>query len=503
MTNMTKYLSLGLLSFMVHVGHAQQRGDMPQHKNTLLNTSFWQNKPSAEEVRSAVAKGNDPSELNDMAMDPIVLAINADAPKESIVFLLEQKGNAVDKLTHDTRTYIFWAAMRGNLEIVQYLIAKGANVKAQDSHGMTPLSFAALAGQPNTKVYDVLIQNGENLETDLNGDGANALLLAIGNDTSFALTEYFQSKGLSLHSKDAEGNTAFDYAAKSGNIKAMERLRQKGIPYSNNSLLMAAQGGRRNGNTLEVFQYLENMGIKPTVTSKNGENVLHAIARRTASREVVQHFLGKGVDADQKDKEGNTPFMKAASGNQDTVTVGRLLAKVKNINEKNNAGASALALAVRNNSAQVVRYLLAAGADVNTVDKSGNSLVSYLFESYNPRQAKEFQLKVKALQDLGLAITAPLQDGSTMYHLAVAKNDLSLVKMVHDNYAVDINAKNKEGITALQKAAMVSKDDHILKYLFAIGADKQLKTNFDETAFALAGENELLKKNKVSIDFLK
>jgi len=70
-------------------------------------------------------------------------------------------------------------------------------------------------------------------------------------------------------------------------------------------------------------------------------------------------------------------------------------------------------------------------------------------------------------------------------------------------YASDVNAKNAEGLTALHKAAMMSKDDSILQYLISIGAKKDVKTNFDETAYDLAHENELLSKQKVSVEFLK
>ncbi|WP_447640953.1 MULTISPECIES: ankyrin repeat domain-containing protein [Chitinophagaceae] len=497
-----KYLAIGLFCFATYVGNAQQT-NTPTNKNEFFNPSFWQNKPTVEDVKAAIAKGNDPAELNNIAMDAVVLAIIGNAPTASIQYLLEQKGNDVAKLTHDSRTYLFWAAMRGNTDIVRYLLSKGAKVNVQDSHGMTPTSFAAAVGRQNTQVYDLLIQHGENLKTDLNGDGANVLLLSIGNDTSLALTQYFQSKGLGLDSRDADGNNAFDYAARSGNIKAMKWLQQKGILPTKNAMLMAVQGGRGKANTIEVFQYLESVGAAPTAISKNGENALHYASRRTGNEGVVTYFLTKGLDVNQKDKEGNTPFLNAAASNRDTKIIGLLFTKVKNINDKNNTGASALALAVRNNNAQVVDYLLGAGADIKTTDKSGNSLVSYLFESYSPRQAQEFESKIKTLQGKGLELDQPLADGNTIYHLAVAKNDLDLVSFVHDNYRIDLNAKNKEGLTALQRAAMVARDDKILKYLVANGADKQLKTNFDETAFDLADENEVLKKNGISIDFLK
>lgn len=500
-----KYVLAGLFSILIQFyANAQPGQGNVTNKNTLLNQSFWQNHPGVDVVKAEVAKGNDPSELNSMSMDPVVLAINAGAPNESIIYLLEQTGNTAAKLTHDGRTYIFWAAMRGNTEIMDYLLKNGAKTDVHDSHGLSPLNFAASAGQQNRQVYDLLLNHGINLKTDLNDDGANALLLAIGSDTSFQLTEYFQSKGLNIKSKDAKGATAFDYAARTGNFKAMKMLLDKGVGYTNNAMLMAAQGGRGGGNTLEVFQYLEKTGIKPTVISSNGENALHAVVRRPNQKEVVQYFLDKGVDVNQANNDGITVFMNAAAFNQDTSTIALLLPTVKNINQKNKAGASALALAARSNTAQVVEYLLENGADIHVTDAKGNNLAYYLLESYNQRLAKEFQPKLRALQVKGFNAAVPQGDGSTLYHLAVAKNDLSLLKLVHDNYpAIDINVKNTEGLTALHKAAMVSKDHNMLEYLVSIGAKKDIKTSFDETAYDLASENELLANNHIAIEFLK
>lgn len=264
---------------------------------------------------------------------------------------------------------------------------------------------------------------------------------------------------------------------------------------------MAAQGTRRSANGVEVFQYLEGLKISPTAINAKGENALHYVVKKPGQAALVQYFISKGADANLQDKEGNTPFMNAAASG-DVSTVSMLLPTVKNINLKNVEGASALALAVKSNAAEVVKVLLDKNADINFIDSKGNNLVYYLFAGYGPRQADAFNAKMELLQNKKLNFAAPQKDGNTVYHLAVAANSLPLVERIN-GVGVDINAKNAEGFTALHKAAMISKNDAILKYLLDKGAKKNIETSFNETAFDLAKENESFTKANIAVDFLK
>jgi ankyrin repeat protein len=497
-----KKLFVAILSMFSLAASAQQ--------NTLLTPAFWQGKPDVAAVKAEIEKGNSPSQLNAMSFDPVVMAINADASDETIKFLLSQPGNDVAKVTHDSRNYLHWAAIRGNTTAMDYLLSKGAKTNNEDSHGFTPVLFAAGSGQQNTKVYDLLISRGVDLKKSLNADGANALLIAIASDPELVLTNYFVSKGLFLNSTDAAGNNAFSYAAKSGNIDLLKKLLQKGIKPNENAMLMAAQGSRRDATKLEVYQYLESLKLKSTVTGKDGANVLHAVVRKPIQEEVIAYFLSKGVNVNQADEDGNTVLMNAAVSNRDTTVFAMLLAGVKDINQQNQKGMSALSLAVRGNSSEVISFLISKGADVKVLDKKGNSLAYYAIESFRSQGGRgggrpgqdDFPAKIKLLQQHGLDFKAPQENGDGLYHLAVAKNNLSLLKSL-EPLGLDVNAKNKEGITALHKSAMIAKDDTVMKYLLSIGAKKDAQTNFEETAFSLASENESLTKNNVSVTFLK
>ena len=470
--------------------------------NVFLERSYWKKNPDVTQIKAEIAKGSNPSQLNANAFDPVVFAIVEDTANDAVKFLLEQKGNDVNKLTHDGRTYIFWAAYRGNTDLMEYLLARGAKTNVLDDHGYTYLNFAAANGQSNTKVYDLALKNGANLKKDLDHDGANALLLIAPHDKDFTLINYFIGKGLDIKSTDANGNTAFNYAARTGNITTLKRLLEKGVTFNDNAMIFASQGTRSTTNTLELYQYLESLKIKPTAVSKNGQNALHAIVRKDKQEDIIKYFIEKGVDINQADHDGTTAFMNAAMANSDVAVINLLAASVKNINQVNKKGISALALAVRSNTPEVVRLLIQKGADVNVADANGDNLAYYLIQSYNPQKAEAFEAKLKALEEKGFKVATPQKNGNTLYHLAVAKNDLSLIKLV-ERYKVDVNAKNKEGMTALHKAAMTAQDAAILKHLMALGAKKDAVTEFKETAYDLASENEALTKNKIAIDFLK
>ena len=483
-----------------------------QNRNSLLQSDFWKQKPTVEAVKAEISKGNNPAESDQRHFDPTSMAINADAPLETIKFLLDQEGNPVTKGTHHSRTYLHWAASKGNIELVSELLKRGSDAEKGDSYGTPVVAYAASTGQANTALYDTFFKLGSDPKKKYT-NGANLLLLSIAADKDLKLADYLVSKGLSFKDVDAEGATAFDYAAKSGNIELLKAVLAKGAKPTGLALYYASQGGRMSSASLELYKYLvEDLKLNPSATNKEGNNVLHNIVRRPNQEEIIKYFLAKGVDGNKANEEGNTPFMNAAAGRN--LSVLELLApKVKNINAVNKKGESALTEAIAHGSSEVAAYLIGKGANVKIEDAAGNNLAYYLVESYRPAgrpggpgapqaQKDEFAEKLALLTSKGLDIAAPQKDGSTLYHVAIARLDLGLLKKLND-LKVNVNAKNKEGVTVLHRAALISKDDEILKYLVAIGADKAIKTDFDETAFDLAAENKFLSEKNISVNFLK
>lgn len=478
-----------------------------QKPNVFLDREYWKTHPTVTDINQKIIEEHDISELTSNAFDAVCYALLEKVDNKTIKYLLSKEGNGVNKLTHDGRTYIFWAAYKNNLEIMKFLKDYGANTDIVDSHGYSLLNFAATTGQLNPKIYDFCIENGSNPSTEKNREGASALLLIAPHLKDLSMVHYFTSKGLDLHSTDDNGNGLFNYAAKSGNIQLMDSLLKLGVPCKEsnvsgeNAMIFASRGMRNQLNKLPFFQYLERLNISPNIVSEDGTNPLHAIARREKELEIFEYFISKGVDVNQANEKGNTPFMNAALMNDLTI-VKSLSKHLKDIDHRNEQGQTALSLAVMRNSFDVIHYLIKLGASTAVKDSKGNSLFYYLLQSLRAGKMAAFKKKASLLVSEDLSVHDLHKDGNSLYHLAAETNNTSLIRWVNSK-KIDINAKNNVGMTPLHIAIITAKDDKVIRLLLDLGADKTIKTAFGESSLALAMENEILKEKNTDFNFLK
>ncbi len=110
-------------------------------------------------------------------MTPLMAAASMD--KLDIVRGLVGNGNGLDIIdARDKlgRTPLIEAACKGHLDVVQYLVEKGADVNAKDSVGLTPLTWAICQGHLDVVKY--LVAKGADVNT-MNNDGKTALMWAV------------------------------------------------------------------------------------------------------------------------------------------------------------------------------------------------------------------------------------------------------------------------------------------------------------------------------------
>lgn len=106
----------------------------------------------------------------------------------------------------------------------------------------------------------------------------------------------------------------------------------------------------------------------------NGETWL-MYAARACDAEIAGTLLEAGANPNAADKNGFTPLLLVAMGNEDTCaqTAQVLLASGADVNMADRDGWTPLMMAVRLNRLETAKALLAAGADIHATDKNGNN----------------------------------------------------------------------------------------------------------------------------------
>ena len=149
-----------------------------------------------------------------------------------------------------------------------------------------------------------------------------------------------------------------------------------------NAFFFDCQGMRNHSNSLELYKYLESLGIEPNYTLKNGLTPLHSLAYKNKDNNVFNYFIKKGIDVNQQDKDGNTAFLNATNNNNIDI-IELLFGYVDNVNQSNKKEHTALMKVVNNNNtSNVVKFLLNNGADPFSKDIYDNNIAFYILDSY-------------------------------------------------------------------------------------------------------------------------
>jgi len=184
-------------------------------------------------VRDLLAKGIDINIKEEtMGTTPLIVACSLEGTEE-IVKLLISKGADINVIgSYDGRTALMWAAgnSQNNVEI---LLAKGAKINVIGVDGMNAFIqsiFGILSGSVNTKVCDLLLEKGANINHQLTGPDATgwtALMFACSNGKA-DLVKYLVSKGTDVNLKAKDGATALSLAKKEKNDDIIKTLKANG-----------------------------------------------------------------------------------------------------------------------------------------------------------------------------------------------------------------------------------------------------------------------------------
>lgn len=211
------------------------------------------------------------------------------------------------------RTLLMEAALAGNAEAVNHLCAMGANVHATDKDGNTALHLSAEEGG---HAAALLLAAGADPKA-VNGEGDTPLIHALTCGYPIPLLpllQAYQEHGIDIgEEEDIDGIRAVIYAVRRCVTAELKLLLALGADVrecdekGDTPLLLAARYGR----TASVRALLA-WGADPNTCNQEDETPLH-LAVRGNRAEMVELLLAAGAQPDAADAGGHTPLRIAVA----------------------------------------------------------------------------------------------------------------------------------------------------------------------------------------------
>ena len=283
---------------------------------------------------------------------------------ESVRKCLEQ-GLAADTSIGNFVTPICLASSHGYLEIVELLVAYGANADQglNQEDGVNPLLEAAL--KDHTAVVESLISHG-----------AQAGLHFAAFQGDIALVRSLIDQGKLVHSKRNRGLSPLHLASAAGHRAVVELLldHQANV-HVDSSASETPLHKAIEGNHFEVVELLIERGADLNGIGKVGTPLHLAIYRQRT--EIIDLLLARGADVNRKDGRVDAPLHVAAIKG-DVITAQKLLSYSAQLDIFTKyGGETPLHYASRHGKLEVAELLLSCGANPNARSFQGLTPLSH------------------------------------------------------------------------------------------------------------------------------
>lgn len=236
----------------------------------------------------------------------LVEAMQHNADAKTIIAMI-QKGADVKAADAGGRTPLMMAVVKNYSDVVKLLLDKGANVNETAPNGATPLIAGVLGGHPD--MVQLLLERGARMDTG-KGEGKDALTMAtVGTFSEFAVTlkgaTATQAERLAtlklLLDKGGDANLALPkgytplmlIAESGGKPEAAVLLLDHGakVDAARNGNITPLMAAAHSGN-LEVARVLLKRGANRKLKSDDGKTALD-FAKEQQHRDVVKLLEGK------------------------------------------------------------------------------------------------------------------------------------------------------------------------------------------------------------------
>lgn len=346
---------------------------------------------------------------------------------------------------------------------------------------LVTLTFAAAAQESATPLTDAILARDPAVINKLTADPRTRFsplgLAAWGGRAD--MVRQLLAEGADVNAQSGQRSTPLWNAIYGGDMECVRLLVEAGADFDNplnwqHPVLDAISYMRT-----DILRYLLTKQAAPV------KGALQAAARHP-NAEICGILLAAGYNPNETDDAGRAPLSMAAGfPGGDAEIVRLLLAAGADVHQTFPVnGRTPLHEAARyhgEDNAEILRLLLEAGADMEARDKEGNTPLMLAVRYRNYPAAKY-------LLEHGADMTVTDEYGTTLLMKAVLGGSLPITGLLLDAGA-DVNAVNKHGRTALMLAAKQADDRaDITGLLISRGADLEMKDEEGKTALIYAVE---------------
>ncbi|OPJ86539.1 ankyrin repeat domain-containing protein 24 isoform B [Patagioenas fasciata monilis] len=219
-----------------------------------------------------------------------------------VTSLLVRKGLVATKLDSEGKSAFHLAAMRGNVDCLEAMLAHGVDAMTKDSSGYTALHLASKHGHP--QCVSKLLQASCPVDV-ADGSGRTALHHAAVSGC-ISCSEILCDFKAPLNVKDKDGSTPLILAAKMSHSELCRYLLHRGAAVNSRdlqgrtALMVACENG-----SVETVEVLVNAGARVAVVDSTGHDAAHySLATGNA---LIQHFLQEAAQRRSWASEEESP----------------------------------------------------------------------------------------------------------------------------------------------------------------------------------------------------
>ena len=444
-----------------------------------------------------IRAGADVNARNDLNVTPLILA--ATNGSEAMAAKLLAAGADPNVTRSSGETALFLAARAGAAPVVKLLLAHGANPNAKLTGGATVLMFAAFGG--HGEATRLLVEAGADVNARADiipARGGPTTQQPRGTDK--AKLQLFENQaihpGMLRLEGDGEppraegGYTPLLYAALGGDVECVRAILARGATIDE----PAADG--MTALTLAVLRfreaaalYLIDQGANVNVGAV-GYTPLH-LAAVTGQLAVAKALVEQNADLNAR-LEYPGRLLQSYYSYKPELMFGRT----------NHIGATPFVLAAKGVNVEVLKYLVANGADTRLETESQTTAMQ-LAAGIGKRQQSDFYphvrwytwneekaiASIRFLLSLGLDVNEANEFGETALHGATGHSALKLIRFLVEQGA-NVNATNWADQTPLRIAEGHIYSDTFVRHrdasalLLALGADQNVGT---QLGFSITG----------------